>query len=86
MTVDIDANGGLFGNDSDGCVFSGRIRIIDGRYNAYGASVRIDNCGNFDGDYNGLAFLSDQDPGRLNMLTMSVSNDAFAFVSVFDRT
>ena len=86
VTLDIDATGGLFGNDSDGCVFSGRIRIIDGRYNAYGASVAVDNCGNFDGNYDGLAFLSDRDSGRLNVLTISVSNDVFAFVSVFDKT
>ena len=86
VTVDIDATGPLFGSDSDGCVFSGRIRIIDDRYNAYGASVSIDNCGNFDGDYDGLAFLSDQNPGRLNLLTISVSNDVFAFVTVFEKT
>ena len=86
VTLDIDANGGLFGNDSDGCIFSGAVSIIDDRYNAYRASVRIDNCGDFDGDYSGLAFLSDRDAGRLNALALSVSNDVFAFNSVFNKT
>ena len=86
VTLDIDADGRLFGNDSDGCIFSGAVSIIDDRFNAYRTSVRIDNCGNFDGDYNGLAFLSDGDVGRLNALTLSVSNDVFAFYSVFSKT
>ena len=86
VTLDIDADGRLFGNDSDGCIFSGAVSTIDDRFNAYRTSVRIDNCGNFDGDYNGLAFLSDGDVGRLNALTLSVSNDVFAFYSVFNKT
>ncbi len=86
VTLDIDADGKLFGSDSDGCVFSGGVSIIDYRYNVYRAVVRIDNCGNFDGDYSGLGFLSDFGGGRRNQLTLSVSNDVYAFVSVFNKT
>ena len=85
VTLDIDANGLVFGSDSDGCIFSGSVSIIDDRYNVYSASIRIDNCGDFDGGYNGLAFLADAGGGRLNQLTLSVSNESFAFFSVFGK-
>jgi len=86
ITLDIDANGQIFGADSTGCIFSGQIGIIDPNYNMYRAHVMIENCGVLNGDYNGLAIVSALGIGQMERLRLAVSNDAIAFASFFDKT
>ncbi len=86
ITLDIDANGQIFGADSTGCIYSGQLSIIDANYNAYRAHVIVANCGVLNGDYNGLASVSALGIGQMDRLTLGVSNDVIAFASVFDKT
>jgi len=79
VTLTIEPDGEIFGSDTNGCVFSGLISILDNNYNIYRAVVLVSDCGVLDDEYNGLAYLSD-------VLTMSVSNDVIAFVPVLDKT
>ena len=83
ITVDIDANGQLFGSDTFGCVFSGQMLIIDDRYSSYRVAVSVSSCGEVNGDYNGLAFSTPLGSGsRLHICT---DNGLFAFANIFDR-
>jgi len=86
VTLTIEFDGDIFGSDTNGCVYSGLISVLDGNYNAYRAVVLISECGLVNDEYNGLAFLSDFDGGVLNRLTLSVSNDVIAFVPILDKT
>lgn len=85
VTLTIEANGDIFGSDTNGCVYSGLISILDEDYNVYRVVVMISECGLINDEYPGLAFLSDFDGGVLNRLTLSVSNDVIAFVSDLDK-
>ncbi len=86
VALTIELGGDIFGSDTNGCVYSGLISVLDGNYNAYRAVVLISECGLLNDEYNGLAFLSDFDGGVLNRLTLSVSNDVIAFVPILDKT
>jgi len=86
VTLTIEFDGDIFGSDTNGCVYSGLISVLDSSYNAYRAVVLITECGLVNDEYNGLAFLSDFDGGVLNRLTLSVSNDVIAFVPILDKT
>lgn len=85
ISLDIDPNGGVFGTDTAGCVFSGRISIINSSFNSYRPNIEISDCGLFNGDYSGLAFVSDIGIGQGKLLRFSVSNDVFAFATVFHK-
>ncbi len=85
VTMEIGADGQLFGSDSDGCVFRGELSVIDGRYNAYQAAISISLCNEIDGDYSGLAYLSDFAGGQDNQLDFGISNESFAFAARLDR-
>lgn len=79
VTLTVDSNGELFGSDTDGCVFTGRIDIINSDYNAYRATASVSSCGELDGNYTGLAYLSDTANGINTALTFSISNASHAF-------
>ena len=85
ITLDVDDAGQAFGTDSKGCVFDGQIGIIDVNYNAYQVGVVITNCGVQNGDYGGLVYLSTAGDPALNSLTVSVSNDTFAYSVVLRK-
>lgn len=53
-SVTFDSNGGIFGTDSDGCVFSGRLVVPDDKRNLYQVSLTIESCGQYNGSYSGL--------------------------------
>ena len=82
---DIDINGAIFGTDTNGCVFSGQMSIIDSSYNAYRVYVDISRCNMMSGEYNGLAFLSAVGAQQLNWMTLGISNDVYAFSTVLQR-
>ena len=50
----VDAAGNINGSDSFGCIYSGRIQIIDPAYNVYRINVNAENCGQLNGSYSGL--------------------------------
>jgi len=78
VTLTIEANGDIFGSDTNGCVYSGRIRILDRDFNVYRAVIQVSDCGVINDEYTGFAILSD-------VLTISVSNAVIAFVPILDK-
>jgi hypothetical protein len=82
VTWDIDDDGLLFGVDTLGCVFVGRVNVIDEHVNAYGLAVQVESCGYFNGDYAGQAFLLSGAGQDADWLTLAMANDVFAFATV----
>jgi len=76
ITLDIDPDGLIFGTDTNGCVFSGSLGIIDARYSVYRSIVTMSSCDSLDGEYAGLAYL-----GNLG-LSLFFANDSYAFSTI----
>jgi hypothetical protein len=63
LTVTIDANGGLTGSYSNGCVFNGNASIPDAAHNMVQLQIDLANCGShgsskqWNGAYSGLGVL-----------------------------
>jgi hypothetical protein len=63
LTVTIDADGGLNGSYSNGCVFNGTASIPDGSHNMVQLQIDLANCGSqgsskqWNGEYAGLGVL-----------------------------
>jgi len=85
VTWDIDDDGLLFGADTLGCVFTGRVSVADRFVNAYRLAVQVDACGYFNGDYAGQAFLRSVAGQQANWLTLGIANDVLAFATVLQR-
>ncbi len=85
ISLTIGDSGEVFGTDTPGCVFSGQLSIIDADRNAYGATINIELCDQFNGDYAGLAYLSDFVGDENNQLTLAISNAEFAFSAQFSK-
>ncbi len=83
ITLDLDDTGQLFGSDTAGCVFSGQLSIIDGRYSVYRASVSVSTCGDLNGDYSGLAFYPVA--GAADFLYLGTDDGQFAFAVQLQR-
>ena len=83
VTFDIDPTGQLFGSDTDGCVYSGEIGIIDRRFNAYSVTLAVSSCQLVDGNYTGLAFRNSVQ--GLESLWMFVDNGRYAFSTKFSQ-
>ncbi len=71
FTITIQADGTLDGSDTDGCIYSGSVSIIDSNKNLYDVDVSAANCGVADGDYNGYGVISDDQS----------ANDTFSLVA-----
>ncbi len=84
VTLDIDADGQLFGTDTNGCVFSGALSIIDGRYNVYEVLVDISSCTPFDGAYTGLAYRGDFAAGSTQLMLL-FANSRYAFSTILSQ-
>ena len=84
LSVNVDDTGVVSGSDSDGCVYSGSVSIIDSRYNAYDLAVTIANCGPYSGAYDGLATLAD-DLGTNDKLIVSFSNPSASATRFLNR-
>jgi hypothetical protein len=81
LTFPIDSNGILTGaSDTDGCLYSGSLALLDSRYNLYQAALSLDDqtqdaCAPFTGPgYTGFASLTPDD----DSLVIMVSNEAHA--------
>lgn len=85
MSIPIDATGAINGSDSDGCVYTGQVNIIDPAVNIYGVSLTASACGLYDGAYSGYAVVAD-DTGMNDILVFTVSNANVVIVGVLDRT
>lgn len=84
MSIPIDATGAINGSDSDGCVYTGQVNIIDPAVNIYGVSLTASACGLYDGAYSGYAVVAD-DTGMNDILVFTVSNANVVIVGVLDR-
>lgn len=85
MSIPIDATGAINGSDSDGCVYTGQVNIIDPAVNIYGVSLTASACGLYNGAYSGYAVVAD-DTGMNDILVFTVSNANVVIVGVLDRT
>ena len=54
-SIAIDVDGFISGSDIDGCQYSGSLTIPDASVNVYDMSLVVSSCGQFNGEYNGLA-------------------------------
>jgi hypothetical protein len=79
-TYTIDSDGIISGSNSEGCIYSGDIKLIDSRFNMYKLDLSIANCGNKSDKYSGLATLSDTN-SESDTLTM-IANSTDLFVSI----
>jgi hypothetical protein len=84
FTVTIDSNGKIQGSNSDGCIYSGHIGLIDSSYNAYSLSITIFDCGSFDAMYSGVASLDDTSIANDTLVT-AVSTPTTALVLPLNR-
>lgn len=75
----IDEKGMLVGDDSDGCVYTGQVKVINPMYNAYHTNIAITECGSTGGDYEGVSFMDD------GVLTVQIANPQYAFHYAFKQ-
>jgi len=76
-SVVIDDEGALLGNDSDGCVYTGKISVINAELNAYHIDINISECGSTGGDYEGVSYF---DAG---VFTVQIANPQYALHYAF---
>lgn len=69
-----DTSGGMTAHQ-DGCRMNGAISIIDPEHNLYVIDTDVTQCGNDDGQYNGLSYLYDTDAGQNQSFLGLVCND-----------
>lgn len=81
-TYTVQSDGTLFGQDSFGCVYSGRVSIINPSFNAYRFSLDVSNCSGFNGTYTGLGTLGDLQLANDNRLfTYQISNQVWSLTA-----
>lgn len=61
LTITVDDDGSVEGQDDDGCIFSGDISILDSEHNLYKTKVSVESCGEINGSYTGFATLPSSD-------------------------
>lgn len=72
FTLVIDSGGTIQGSNTAGCVYNGKVSIIDPRYNVYRITLDASLCDELNGSYSGLATLNDFGVDR--SLTLGVSS------------
>ena len=85
VTLDIDPAGSIFGTDSAGCTYSGQVGLIDGSFNVYDVSFEISACPAANGNYDGLGWVTSDDSGVQNRLTVGLTRNDLAFAATFTR-
>lgn len=83
-SITISSVGDISGSNSDGCVYSGSVSIIDSRFNVYDVSFSVANCGAYGGVFNGLATLVD-DVNTDDLLIFAGENGGYAVAGYFWR-
>lgn len=82
-TFTIEANGNLFAQNAIGCTTTGRISLIDARYNVYDVVTTVSGCP-IAGDYTGLGTLGDLESPD-DALVLGMSNEARALLVLLQR-
>jgi ABC-type cobalt transport system substrate-binding protein len=59
ITITVQSDGTYWGQDSDGCVISGSIGLLNTSHNLYDMNTSIESCGETNGSYTGFSFLTD---------------------------
>jgi len=85
LTLNIEDDGDILGENTDGCVIAGSIITIDTDFNLYDIGFTLTNCAELNGAYSGLATLgTDLDTGYPK-LTYQVDNGTVIVTqNVFD--
>ena len=84
LTINVAADGSFWGQDANGCVYSGDISILDSEYNLYGVESEASiGCGDAAGIYSGFAAVNYDDTPN-NLTTFGVNPDNFLILE-FDR-
>lgn len=84
LTITIQDDGSFTGQNTDSCVVSGSIGIIDTKYNIYNVDVTVASCGVLNGNYTGISSLGD-DATTNDTLLIIVSNDNYVLYYPFTR-
>lgn len=74
-TIVVDAQGGISGSDSVGCVYTGVASILDPDHNMYALDFDVTGCGVLDGQYDGLGILQDDISANETLVYCISSND-----------
>lgn len=85
ISVSIDANGNVYGSDTDGCQFAGRVGVPDGRYNAYSLQIDISTCPGANGSYTGLGTVGFDSGAGTEYLLFGLATGQQAYVDYFYR-
>lgn len=54
-SITLENDGSFWGQDSDGCVYAGKIEMINSSVNILSGQGSVSNCGTIDGSYSGFA-------------------------------
>ena len=84
LTLTAQNDGSFFGQDSDGCVISGNIGILDASHNLYSTNVSVASCGVLNGTYTGFSGLLDNVSAN-DTLQVAVSNNNYILLYPFTR-
>lgn len=87
IAVTIQADGSFFGQDSDGCTFTGDATVPDPSVNVYRLTkVSMSSCGSANGTYSGYGLLTDyQTNGDNNALIAMLANNDHMLAAIFVR-
>lgn len=80
LSVSIGSNGEVFGQDSDGCVYSGEVRTIDTQFNLYRLNLGVTLCGGFNGSYEGLAIRHPQTSNNPEVVSFAMSTPTLSYI------
>lgn len=84
LTVTVQSDGTYFGQDSDGCVLSGTIGLLDTAHNLYDIDTSISSCGALNGSYTGFSGLLDNVTTN-DTLQVTISNSNYILLYPFTR-
>ena len=79
LVISIDGNGGVFGQDGDGCVINGSVDVPEESRNIYTVDLTIESC-SVAGNYQGLGYQADAlTAGDNNSLQLVFNSSEFIF-------
>jgi hypothetical protein len=84
LAATVQNDGSFFGQDSDGCVLSGDIGLLDTEHNLYSTTLSVAACGALNGNYTGFSGLLD-DVTANDTLQVAVSNSNYIIVRYIRR-
>lgn len=84
LTITVQNDGSYWGQDSDGCVVSGTIGLLDTAHNLYNMNTSIASCGVLNGTYTGFSGLLDNVTTN-DTLQVAVSNSNYMLLYPFTR-